>query len=528
MPTSTEFFGKLKRAFYNLARRTLMLWVKVKVVPDTLADLAVDQVGPKCYVLEDSSLSNRLILDHVCRDLNLPRPFKPIVGLEGIARPAMIALERSTNLNPLSQAPVRYADGLSELLLALERDPALNIELIPVSIFVGRAPDRQQGWFRVLFTENWVVVGRLRRLFSIFLNGRATIVQFAAPLKLREAIDEKLDRPRQLRKVARVLRTHFRLVRTAVIGPDLSHRRTLVGQVLRTPAVRQAVSAHATKQQISLEKADAQATKIAFEIAADYSDPVVRSLSFLLRWFWNRLYDGVTVNHFEKFQREAHGREIIYVPCHRSHIDYLLLSYLLYEQGLVCPHISAGVNLNLPVVGTLLRGGGAFFMRRSFKSNPLYSAVFNEYVSALFANGVSMEYFIEGGRSRSGRLLTPRGGMLAMTMRAYLREPRRDVLFQPVYIGYERVVEGRARTCASRVATSCFNRSTSAMSAWSRAARIPRSWPVRSSKKRACFNCCARLKCCAPTTARWRSILVSQSCSANTLQAWTRNGATRT
>lgn len=446
MAAPKNFYSIARRAFYHLARRALMLFVKAKVMPENLAEMAATQPGPKCYVLEDAALSNRLILDHVCRAMNLPLPFKPIVGLEQLGRPAMIALERSTNLNPLSQAPTRYAEGLQELLLALERDPELDVELVPVSIFVGRAPDRQQGWFRVLFTENWMVVGRLRRIFSIFLNGRGTIVQFAAPLKLRDVIDPKLDRPRQVRKVARVLRTHFRLVRTAVIGPDLSHRRTLVGQVLRTPAVRAAVSAHASKAKISSDKAERQALKIAYEIAADYSDPVVRSLSFLLRWFWNRLYDGVTINHFEQFQRDAHGREVIYVPSHRSHIDYLLLSYLLYGRGVVCPHIVAGVNLNLPVIGTVLRGGGAFFMRRSFKSNPLYSAIFTEYVAALFNDGVSMEYFIEGGRSRTGRLMTPRGGMIAMTLRAYLREPRRDVLFQPVYIGYERVAEARSYT----------------------------------------------------------------------------------
>jgi glycerol-3-phosphate O-acyltransferase len=75
------------------------------------------------------------------------------------------------------------------------------------------------------------------------------------------------------------------------------------------------------------------------------------------------------------------GHEVIYVPSHRSHIDYLLLSYLLYVNGIVPPHIAAGVNLNLPVVGPILRRGGAFFLRRSFKSNALYSAVFSEYVA---------------------------------------------------------------------------------------------------------------------------------------------------
>ena len=106
------------------------------------------------------------------------------------------------------------------------------------------------------------------------------------------------------------------------------------------------------------------------------------------------------------------------------------------------PHIVAGINLNLPVVGTLLRKGGAFFIRRSIRGNALYSAVFSEYMAQLVAGGYSIEYFIEGGRSRTGRLLQPKGGMLAMTVRAYLRQPTRPVLFQPVYIGYEKLMEG--------------------------------------------------------------------------------------
>ena len=108
------------------------------------------------------------------------------------------------------------------------------------------------------------------------------------------------------------------------------------------------------------------------------------------------------------------------------------------------PHIAAGGNLNLPLVGPILRRGGAFFLRRSFKANPLYSAVFSEYVATLIGRGDSIEYFIEGGRSRTGRLLTPKAGMLVMTLRAFLRQPRRPVLFQPVYIGYEQLIEGKS------------------------------------------------------------------------------------
>jgi len=131
----------------------------------------------------------------------------------------------------------------------------------------------------------------------------------------------------------------------------------------------------------------------------------------------------------------------VYVPCHRSHMDYLLLSYIIYHQGYAIPHIAAGINLNIPVVGRLLRKGGAFFIRRSFNGNALYTVVFMKYLAAIMARGHSIEYFIEGGRSRTGRLLHPKTGMLSMTVRSFLRDPVRPVVFVPVYFGYERIVE---------------------------------------------------------------------------------------
>ncbi len=99
------------------------------------------------------------------------------------------------------------------------------------------------------------------------------------------------------------------------------------------------------------------------------------------------------------------------------------------------------MNLNLPLVGRFLRKGGAFFIRRSFRGNALYSVVFMQYMAAIMARGHSLEYFIEGGRSRTGRLLPPKTGMLSMTLRSYVREPVRPIVFVPVYFGYERVME---------------------------------------------------------------------------------------
>jgi glycerol-3-phosphate O-acyltransferase len=134
--------------------------------------------------------------------------------------------------------------------------------------------------------------------------------------------------------------------------------------------------------------------------------------------------------------------EIIYTPCHRSHIDYLLLSYVIYKRGLMVPYIAAGDNLNMPFVGQLLRGGGAFFIRRTFRGNGLYTTVFKEYLYSILSRNTPLEYFIEGGRSRTGRLLPAKTGMLAMTVHSHLRGRAKPIVFVPTYIGYERLMEG--------------------------------------------------------------------------------------
>ncbi len=429
--------------WFNLAGQLLQPWVRIRRDPAEPTSLL--QAGvPVCYVIERDGFSDALILQRACREAGLPNPMRPLAGTRrrrsvfALARRDGWVFGRNRRRNP--------NEPLRQLVHSLEGMPERDIQIVPVSIYVGRAPSRDSGWFRVLFSENWVMVGRFRRMLALLLNGRDTVVHFSAPVSLRQMLDESggITPERFARKVARVLRAHFHRIRAAVIGPDLSHKRTVVDAVLNAEPVRAAIAASAAKEKISHAKAWRRAHQLALEIAADYSHPVVRSASFLLGNFWNKLYDGISMHHFDKARATAPGHEVIYVPCHRSHADYLLMSYQLHVSGVVVPHIAAGVNLNLPVIGPILRRGGAFFLRRSFRGNALYSVVFNEYVAQLIDRGVPMEYFIEGGRSRTGRLLAPRAGMLAMTVRAFLRAPRRPVLFQPVYIGYEKLMEGKS------------------------------------------------------------------------------------
>ena len=285
------------------------------------------------------------------------------------------------------------------------------------------------------------------------LHGRNTLLRYSHPLPLSSIIQQGLDSEVAYRKVSRILRVHFRQRRTATVGPDLSQRGVIIKRVLADPNVVRIVEAEAGDSRALLERSRHKARKYALEIAANKSYPTIRLIERILSSVWNKIYDGVVLSHVERLHEVARQHEVIYVPCHRSHIDYLLLGYIVYHQGLVVPYTAAGINLNLPIIGPILRRGGAFFLRRSFRANKLYAAVFNAYLHQILTHGYSINYFVEGGRSRTGRLLAPKGGMLAMTVQSYVKNPRRKMVFVPFYFGYEKLIEGGAFISELRGAT---------------------------------------------------------------------------
>ncbi|MGO9632588.1 MAG: glycerol-3-phosphate 1-O-acyltransferase PlsB [Steroidobacteraceae bacterium] len=435
-------FDGLTGAWRWSVRKILSSWVKTTIKPEAAAAVIAACPRPVCYVLERESHTDLAVLDNACVQLNLPRPERRVAAGDRGAQGAYIELLRRT-----SRFGGRRRSGaprhLAALVEAVAANPGFDVDLVPVSIFWGRAPLKEVSLWRLLFTEDWVLAGRFRKLLNVIFNGRNTVVQFGEPIPLREALDG-LPPQRGARRLLRLLHAELRAQRASTIGPDLSHRRTMVMHVLKTQAVRRAVRREMRSRGRQGRRAALKAARrFALEIAANYSQPFITFMALVLGRLWNRLYDGVEFEHVEKLQEIGDGAEIIYVPCHRSHMDYLLLSYVIYRKGFAVPHIAAGVNLNLPVIGHFLRKGGAFFLRRSFKGDPLYAAVFAQYVGFMMARGHPLEYFVEGGRSRTGRLLPPRTGMLSMTVRSYLSDPTRRVVFMPVYFGYERIVEGR-------------------------------------------------------------------------------------
>ncbi len=416
-------------------RGVLRVFVRATVVPEDALQRLHGRARPILYVLEERSVSDLLALELACMKGGLRRPGKrfKLRGFE-LAHSA-VALERRAGVLR-RRADRRTPRELTQAIAAAAADPALELDVVPVAVYWGRAPQREKSFFRLIFSENWALTGPFRRLLSILFNGRNTLIRFGEPKALRSYTGA--------RRLLKDMRAEFRHMRTDTLGPDLSSRRAIIAQVLRTRAVRQAVRQEIAGSKRSRRDGLRAARRHALEIAANYSHAFVRIADRILNRFLTRVYDGVEVRNAEYLDRLPPACEIVYVPCHRSHVDYLLLSYVIYRRGYAVPYVAAGVNLNLPVIGKLLRKGGAFFIRRSFRGSGLYPIVFMKYVDVMMNRGHPIEFFIEGGRSRTGRLLRPRTGMLTMTVRSFLRDTRRPVAYVPVYFGYDRLLEGES------------------------------------------------------------------------------------
>jgi glycerol-3-phosphate O-acyltransferase len=421
--------------------RLLLPWLRFTLRPQDIAAQLERSEAPVCYVLERDSTLDAMMLQRACAEAHLPRPGKRLLPGGASGGRSLLPLARKVGVWR-ARLDRRTPVLLRDLLAQVQTEPTFDVTLVPVSVYWGRAPLRDSGsLLRWLFSEDWALAGRLRRALSVLFNGRNTLVEFGEGVSLRSVTRDQMDDGLHARRVTRLLTARLAASRAAYIGPDLSHRRTVMAQVLRMQAVRAAIAQEARDKQISRHQAFESAQTIFEEIAADYSHGFIRMMERVLRWLWTRIYDGVAVAHAQTLSQVAAGNELIYVPCHRSTMDDLLMPYAIYKQGFAVPHIAAGLNLNLPVVGPMLRKGGGFFMRRSFRGNALYTAVFMNYLGTIMARGHPLQYFIEGGRSRTGRSLSPKTGMLSMTLRSFLKQPVRPVIFVPVYIGYERIME---------------------------------------------------------------------------------------
>ncbi len=428
-----------RKLYYKLLNLPLSVLVKSKAIPaDPVSELGLDSTRPVMYVLPYDSKADLLALRAQCIRHHLPDPLEPL-EIDGALMPRHVFIHDGPRLFPYFVPNLESVKIFHEYLDLHRSNPQLDVQMLPVSVMFGRAPGREVQGEQ---TPHLRMLNGLQKFIAILWHGRDSFVRFSATVSLRRMATEHGTDKSIAQKLARVARIHFARQRLAAIGPRLPARQDLFNKLLQSKAIEKAVEDEARSKKISHEKAQQNAVEMMEEVAADFSYEAIRVTDRVMGWLWSRLYQGINVNGGERVRQLAQdGHEIVYVPCHRSHMDYLLLSYVLYHQGLVPPHIAAGINLNFWPAGPIFRRLGAFFIRRTFKGNKLYATVFREYLGELFSRGYSVEYFVEGGRSRTGRLLDPKTGTLAMTLQAMLRGGNRPITLVPIYIGYEHVME---------------------------------------------------------------------------------------
>ncbi|OCG19403.1 glycerol-3-phosphate 1-O-acyltransferase [Gilliamella sp. Fer1-1] len=431
-------FSWWAKAYFFLIQILVKLFVKSKPVPtDPIIELDLDTDKPILYVLPYNSQIDLMVLRSLCLQYNLP---DPLAGLDinGKNIPAYIYIDKGPGIFASNQQKNKAIEILRDYISAHQQNHDLDVQMLPVSVMFGRKPDIEGK--KKLSLQ---VLGATSKFLKIITSGRDCYTRFSRTVSFKDIhVDKQQDLPILAHKLARVARIHFAKQRMASIGPKLPVRQAMLNNLLKKQVISEAIQEEAKSKNIDLDKAKKNALAILNEIAANFSYRMLRITDFVLTWAWNRLYQGLKVTNADPVRELAqNGHEIVYAPCHRSHMDYLLLSYVLYRQGLVPPHIAAGINLNFWPAGPIFRRLGAFFIRRSFRGNKLYTSVFREYLAELFIRGYAVEYFVEGGRSRTGRLLDPKTGMLMMTIQTLLRGDARPITVVPVYIGYEHVLE---------------------------------------------------------------------------------------
>lgn len=421
------------RLFFGLYYRVIR-WL---TQPSLSGQVELDPHSQVVYVQSQRVLSDLFILDHAIRGSDYPSPLSPLEFSDWKLTRRTFALRRPVAGRMTMQT-------YSERMLSLVDAPdsvKRNIVIVPFTVFWGRSLAPKGSWLHALTSESGELSGRFKRTVSLLINRHDIHVRCGDPIALAEIANLSKGRDIAIRRTARYLRVKHRQQREATLGPEFTHRNALIETLIVSEQVRKTMGELELTGQ-SPQKLERLARRHAKSIVANMSHGKIRVFLSLLTWFWNRLYSGVNVAGVAPLAQSSDTHTLIYVPSHRSHVDYLVLSYTLYLQGLMIPHIAAGDNLNMPLVGRFLRGGGAFFMRRSFRQDPLYASVFAEYVYQLAQRGHCLEFFPEGGRSRTGRLLPAKFGLLKMCVDSQQRGLPKPLAFVPVYFGYEIVLEG--------------------------------------------------------------------------------------
>jgi glycerol-3-phosphate O-acyltransferase len=321
------------------------------------------------------------------------------------------------------------------------------IYLVPQLMFFSKTPMKSQPALRDMLFGPEQAPGKIRRLITLFKNPGKIFVELSQPINLKAYLNQSNLERRDVNYQSLILRRDLLLQinrhRQSILGPVLKTREELKENILTRERFQQFLATYSENHDIPLQKLRKKSDAYLEEIAAKYNMSLLKIFDIVLTWILKNIFEGLVVDQegLDKVKRMSQRGPLLLMPCHKSHIDYLVLSYIMYHNNMPCPHIAAGKNLSFWPLGPIFRNAGAFFIRRTFKGAVLYSKVFSEYIYKLLEEGFNIEFFIEGGRSRTGKLLTPKFGLLTILLNAYKKGACNDLIFVPLYIGYDRVIE---------------------------------------------------------------------------------------
>jgi glycerol-3-phosphate O-acyltransferase len=332
-------------------------------------------------------------------------------------------------------------------LIEMQQDVEKPIYLVPHLFLFSKKPMRYYPRLIDILFGGEENPGLLRRLLTLLRNPQNIFVEASEPISLKEFLQMPEHQDKSLEylsfKLRQKLLNQLNRHRQSITGPVLRPPEELKELVLRNNHFQRFMENYAKNHGKSIQEIHKKADGYLQEIAANYNITLIRCLAMLFNWTWKTLFDGVVLDMegLNRLKSTAQKAPVVLVPCHKSHLDYLLLSHVLFMHNMPCPHVAAGKNLTFWPMGPIFRKCGAFFIRRSFQGAQIYAKVFSEYIRMLVKEGFNIEFFIEGGRSRTGKIVLPKLGFLSILLKAYETGACDEMMFVPIFIGYDRVME---------------------------------------------------------------------------------------
>jgi glycerol-3-phosphate O-acyltransferase len=375
-------------------------------------------------------------------------------------RPALVFLKRrglvpwgapdESALEALAQVLRTQRERLAEGAPSADPRPRA-IRIVPQLLVWSQDPDRHGKRLSHLVLGDPSSPSRLRKLLDFFLNRRRAFVRVATPIDLADFVrahPPELGIDELAQKLRFTIHQAFASEERVIKGPMVKDARQIRQEILRTQEMQATIAELARAEGMRPAAMEARVGAYLKEIAADFKIGYVELFCVTLAGVFRRIYSELVPDRkgLERVREAGKKAPLIILPCHRSHIDYLVISYLFHTHGLISPHIAAGVNLDFFPMGFIFRRSGAFFLRRSFKDNAPYAAAFADYMRKLVKEGYWIEFFIEGGRSRTGKMMPPRFGLIRHIIDAIRSGAAPDVYLCPVYLGYEQIIEERSYT----------------------------------------------------------------------------------